>query len=72
MSTAVATVKAHPDKYDKDFDAIVAFLTKCIEKNSDDKGGGQIHHSDQTCKVAENQCYPWYFQRRDAEEELFH
>ena len=27
LSTAVATVRAHPDKYEKDFDAVVAFLT---------------------------------------------
>ena len=28
LSTAVATVRVHPDKYEKDFDAVVAFLTK--------------------------------------------
>ena len=27
LSTAVAAVRAHPDKYEKDFDAVVAFLT---------------------------------------------
>ena len=32
LSTAVATVKAHPDKYEKDFDAVVAFLTQYMDK----------------------------------------
>ena len=32
MSTAVATVRAHPDKYKKDFNAVVAFLTQYIDK----------------------------------------
>ena len=30
MSTAVATVRAHPDKYQKDFNTVVNFLTQCI------------------------------------------
>ena len=34
MSTAVATVRAHPDKYKKDFDAVVAFLTQYIDKKA--------------------------------------
>ena len=33
MSTAVATVNAHPDKYEKDFDT-VAFLTQYIDKRT--------------------------------------
>ena len=28
MSTAVATVKAHPDKYEKEFDTVVTFLSQ--------------------------------------------
>ena len=32
MSTAVATVMAHLDKYEKDFDADVFFLTQYIDK----------------------------------------
>ena len=32
MSTAVATAMAHPDKYKKDFDTIVAILTQYIDK----------------------------------------
>ena len=32
MSTAVAAVRAHPDKCQKDFDAVVAFLTQYIDK----------------------------------------
>ena len=28
MSTAVATVRAHPDKYKKEFDVVVTFLTQ--------------------------------------------
>ena len=32
MSTAVAAVKAYPDKYEKDFDMVVAFLTQYIDK----------------------------------------
>ena len=27
LSIAVTTVRVHPDKYDKDFDAVVTFLT---------------------------------------------
>ena len=34
MSTAVATVRAHPDKYKKDFDAVVAFLIQYIHKKA--------------------------------------
>ena len=34
LSTAVATIRAHPDKYDKDFDAVVAFLTQYIDKRA--------------------------------------
>ena len=34
MSTAVATVRAHPDRYEKDFDAVVAFLSLYIDKKA--------------------------------------
>ena len=34
MSTAVATVKAHPDRYKKDFDAVVTFLSQHIDKKA--------------------------------------
>ena len=34
MSTAVTTVRAHPDKYKKDFDAVVAFHTQYIDKRA--------------------------------------
>ena len=30
----VATVRVHPDKYEKDFDAVVTFLTSCIDKRT--------------------------------------
>ena len=32
MSTAVDTVRVHPYKYMKDYDAVVAFLTQYINK----------------------------------------
>ena len=32
MSTAIATVRAHPDKYKKDFNAVITFLTQYIGK----------------------------------------
>ena len=32
MSTAVAAVMLHPDKYKKDFNAVVTFLTQYIDK----------------------------------------
>ena len=32
LSTAVAAVKAHPDKFEKNFDAVIAFLTQHIDK----------------------------------------
>ena len=31
---AVATVRAHQHKYEKDFDAVVAFLTQNIDKRA--------------------------------------
>ena len=34
LSIAVTTDKAHQDKYKKDFDAIVAFLTQYIDKRA--------------------------------------
>ena len=34
MSTAVATVRAHPDKYERDFDAVVTFLIQYINKRA--------------------------------------
>ena len=34
LSIAVATVSAHPDKYEKDVDAVVAFLTQYIDKRA--------------------------------------
>ena len=34
LSTAVATVRVHPDKYEKDFDALVIFLTQHINKRA--------------------------------------
>ena len=32
MSMAVATVRAHPNKYKENFDAVVTFLSKYINK----------------------------------------
>ena len=34
MSTAVTTVGAHPDKVEKDFDAVLTFLTQYIDKRA--------------------------------------
>ena len=34
LSTAVATVMAPPDKYKKDFDAVVTFHTQYIDKRA--------------------------------------
>ena len=34
MSTAVVTVWVHSDKYEKDFDAIVTFLSQYINKKT--------------------------------------
>ena len=34
MSTAVATVRVHPDKYENDFYAVVTFHTQYTEKRS--------------------------------------
>ena len=34
LSTAVATVRANPDKYQKDFDTVVAFLTQYVDKKA--------------------------------------
>ena len=34
MSTAVAIVRVHTNKYEKDFDAVVTFLTQYIKKRA--------------------------------------
>ena len=34
MSTAVAAVRAHSDKYKKDFNTVVAFLIQSIHKRA--------------------------------------
>ena len=34
LSTSVATVRAHPDKYEKDFNAVVTFLIHYINKRT--------------------------------------
>ena len=34
MSPAVATVREHPDKYKKDFNAAVIFLSQYIDKRA--------------------------------------
>ena len=34
LSTAVTSVRVHPDKYEKDFDAIVTFPTQYINKRA--------------------------------------
>ena len=34
LSIAVATVRVHPDKYQKDFDSVVAFLSEHIDKRA--------------------------------------
>ena len=34
LSTAVTTVRAHPDNYKKDFDKVITFLTQCIDKRA--------------------------------------
>ena len=34
MSTAVAAVRAHPDRYEKDFDALIAFLAQYIDRKA--------------------------------------
>ena len=34
LSTAVAAVKMHLDKYEKDFDAVISFLSQYIKKGA--------------------------------------
>ena len=34
LSTEVATVRSHPDKYEKDFNTIVNFLSQYIDKKA--------------------------------------
>ena len=34
LSTAVATVRAHPEKYEKNFNAVIAFFNQYIEKKA--------------------------------------
>ena len=48
LSTAVAAVKAHPDKYDKDFKAVVTFLSISRESTNIEHQCC-LHQSEQTC-----------------------
>ena len=32
LSTAVTTERVYPDKFEKDFDSLVIFLTQCLHK----------------------------------------
>ena len=51
LSTAAATVSVHPDKYEKDFDTVVTFLTQRKHQHQ----VWRLHLSpDQTCQVAED------------------
>ena len=34
LFTVVAILKVHPDKYEKDFDAVIAFLTQYINRRT--------------------------------------
>ena len=70
MSKAVATVRAHPGKYEKDFDAVVAFLTQYIDKRSPTQGV-KVAFVGQTrpTQAAEDQHYLWHFQRKGWVEE---
>ena len=34
LSTAVPAVRAHPDRYKKDFDAVIAFITQYISRKA--------------------------------------
>ena len=61
LYTAVARVRAHPDKYKKEFDAIVVFLTHYINKRAPSPSM-KVASLPQTCQVAEKQHYPWHYQ----------
>ena len=58
MSTAVATVRAHPDKYEKDFNTIVAFLTQYINKRP-------LIQNVKVASVGQTRPAKWQFQGKD-------
>ena len=67
LSTAVTTVRAHPDKYEKDFDAVVTFITQYINKRAPTPS---VKVVDQTFQAAEDQCQPWHVKRKDQVNEI--
>ena len=65
FSTAVTTVRVHPDKYEKNFGAAVTFLTQYIDKKAPTSSVKVASINQTTCKVAEDQHYLWHVQRED-------
>ena len=65
MSIAVAAVRAHQNKYKKDFHASNDFLMQYIDKSAPTPNVKVISVSVIECQVAEDQHYPWHFQRKD-------
>ena len=56
LSTGVTAVRAHLDKYEKGFNAVVAFIAQHINKESTSaKCESCLCQSKQTCQVAEDQ-----------------
>ena len=54
QSAAVVKVRVHPDKYVKDFNAVVAFLTQYLESTYA-KYKVCLCHPEHTCQEAENE-----------------
>ena len=52
MSTAVTKIRAYSNKYQKDFDAIVAFLTQYIDKRAPT-------HSVKVASAGQNRTVKW-------------
>ena len=62
LFTVVATVRAHPDKYEKDFYKVVAFLTQYIHKRAPTPSV-KVTSVAQT-RPAKDQNYPWHLERK--------
>ena len=68
MSTAVTIVRAHQDKYKKDLDAVITFLTQYTDKRAPTPGVKVASVSQR--RPAMQQKTPWHFQGKDYEEEI--
>ena len=71
LSAAVATERAHPHKYKKDFNTGVTFLSQYIDKKSPTPNVKIASARQRMRQVVEDQGYLWHFKGKDSLEEVF-